>query len=342
MNFLNILSEIEKVDPEVYDRLDSRRRVFKHLSGVGQKLSAAALPLFVGSVLNKAYGQTPANLAVTDVLNFALKLEYLEMYFYRQNTGLQGRMSAINYLALFTFADDETKHVAFLRSTIAALGGTAIADPTAAQFDFSGARLSSTNTVGPFGDWRSNPATYLALAQSFEDLGVRAYKGAAPLSAVMANKTVLTAALSIHGVEARHASHIRSMRRGGLNSSNPSLSAPAAPYSTLPKSWISGTDGGGAAPASMLSTAPIYGAGNNTGSATYGTGGAVGSGTSTGVLFPAEDSVAQGGMTLSGSSLPNASSFPAAAFSEAFDEGLDVGTVSAIARAFTVATSTLF
>ncbi|RYY15463.1 MAG: ferritin-like domain-containing protein [Cytophagaceae bacterium] len=323
MNFLNLLSEIEQVDPEVYDRLDSRRRVFKHLSGVGQKLSAAALPLFVGAVFNKAYGQTSGGQTVLDVLNFALKLEYLEMYFYRQNAGLQGRVSAINYLALFTFADDETKHVAFLRSTIAALGGTPIADPTAAQFDYSGARISSTNTAGPFGDWRTNPATYLALAQTFEDLGVRAYKGAAPQ--LMANKTVLTAALGIHGVEARHASHIRSMRRGGINSSNPSPSVPAAPYSALPKSWISGTDNGGAGGGTTLSayTTPVYGAG-------------------VGTSFPADDNVVQGGVTLSGSSLPNASGFPAAAFSEAFDEGLDVATVSTIARLFTVATSTLF
>lgn len=339
MNILNLLAEIEKLDPEVYGRLDSRRRVFKHLSGVGQKLSAAALPLFVSSVFNKAYGQTPAGLSIIDVLNFALKLEYLEMYFYQQRTGLQGKLSSINYLALSTIAADEANHVIFLRSAIAGAGGTPVADPTAAQFDFSGGRISSTNVAGPFGDWRTNAATYLALAQAFEDLGVRAYKGAAPLSAIMANKTVLTAALSIHGVEARHASHIRSIRRAGPTSTTPSQSVPAAPYDAKPKSWISGIDNGGPAPAYTI---PVYGAGNNNGSATYGSGSAAGSGTATGVVFPAESNVVQGGLTLSGSSLPNASNFPAAAFSEAFDEGLDVGTVSTIARAFTVANSTLF
>jgi hypothetical protein len=321
MNLLHLLSELEQVDPEVYDRLDSRRHVFKHLSGVGQRLSAAALPLFVSSVFSKAYAQTAGGLALLDILNFALKLEYLELYFYQQRTSLQGRISAVNYLALGTLAADEANHVAFLRSVISSLGGTPIADPTALQFDFTGGR---GGTTGPFADYRTNPATYLALAQTLEDLGVRAYKGAAPQAAVMANKTVLTAALSIHGVEARHASHIRSMRRGGASSSNPSPSVPVAPYSVSPKSWISGIDNGGplsssGAPVSL----PVYSAGTST-------------------TFPAEDNVVQAGLTLSGSLLPNTRGFPAAAFSEAFDEGLDVATVATIARLFTVTSSTLF
>ncbi|MGI4834109.1 MAG: ferritin-like domain-containing protein [Janthinobacterium lividum] len=322
MNFLNILSDIEQVDPEVYDRLDSRRSVFKHLGGVGQKLTAAALPLFVGAVFNKAYGQTPAGVAVADVLNFALKLEYLESYFYQQRTTLVG-MSSINLSALATIATDEANHVAFLRTTITGAGATPITDPTAAQFDYSGGRGTQN---GPFADWRTNSATYLALAQAFEDTGVRAYKGAAPLMSVMANKTVLTAALNIHSVEARHASHIREMRRAGVGSSTPSQGAAASPYDAQPKSWISGTDNGG--PAATY-TAPVYGAGNATGLAS-------------GVSFPAEDNISQGGITLSSTTLPNTSGFPSSAYSEAFDEGLDVTTVSAIARGFTIATSTLF
>jgi hypothetical protein len=321
MNFLQLLSELEQVDPEVYGRLDSRRHVFKHLSGVGQRLSAAALPLFVSAVFSKVYGQAAGGQALLDILNFALKLEYLELYFYQQRTGLQGRISAVNYLALGTVAADEANHVAFLRSVISSLGGTPIADPTALQFDFTGGRGSTT---GPFADYRTNPATYLALAQTLEDLGVRAYKGVVPQAAVMANKTVLTAVLSIQGVEARHASHIRSMRRGGANSANPSPSVPVAPYSVLPKSWISGIDNGGpisnsGAPVSL----PVYSAG-------------------TSALFPAENNVGQAGLTLSGGSLPNTGGFPAAAFTEAFDEGLDVATVAAIARLFTVTSSTFF
>ncbi|RZK32021.1 MAG: ferritin-like domain-containing protein [Hymenobacter sp.] len=337
MNFFDILSEIEKVDPEVYGRLDSRRSVFKHMSGLGQKLSAAALPLAVGAIFNKAYAQTPVGLAVADVLTFALKLEYLEMYFYQQRTALTG-LSANNTTALTLIATDEANHVKFLRNTLTSLNATVISDPTAAAFDFTVAKAGA-----PFADYRTNPVTYLALAQSFEDTGVRAYKGAAPLSAIMANKTVLTAALNIHSVEARHASHIRAMRRAGAANNTPSQGIAVAPYSGTtgaPKSWISGTDGGGAAP---TYTAPIYGAGNNTGAAVYGNGTGSGIGTAAGVTFSAEDNVTQGGVALSGTTITSIT-FPAGstAFSEAFDEGLDVKTVATIANTFVVAGNPLF
>ena len=336
MNFFQILSEIEKVDPEVYGRLDSRRRVFKHMSGVGQKMAAAAVPLAVGAIFNKAYSQTPAGLQVQDVLNFALRLEYLEMYFYQQRTALTG-LSSVNMAALATIASDEANHVAFLKSAIGGISGaTAYSDPTTAAYDFSGGKGSN---AGPFADWRTNPATYFAIAESLEDTGVRAYKGAAPLAAIMANKTVLTAALNIHSVEARHASHIRSVRRAGVNSSTPSQGVPVSPYNNAPKSWISGTDNGGAVPAY---TSGIYGAGNNTGAAVYGASTGAGTGTATGVLFVAEDNVSQGGVTLSGTTLPNTASFPTTAYSEAFDEGLDVKTTATIANTFVVTGNTTF
>lgn len=336
MNFFDILSQLEDLDPELSARIDSRRSVFKHMSGLGQKLTAAALPLAVGAVFNKAYGQTPAGLTAVDVLNFALRLEYLESLFYQQRTALTG-LSAANSTALGLIATDEANHVAFLRTVITSLGGTPVTAPTAATFDYTAGK--GTN-AGPFADYRTNQDTYLALAQAFEDTGVRAYKGAAPLSAVMANKTVLTAALNIHSIEARHASQIRAMRRARATSSTtaPSQGIPVSPYNVAPKSWISGTDNGGPVAAY---TSPVYGAGNDTGSATYGTGNGA-TGPAAGVIFPAESSVSQAGIPLSTSTSPNFAGFPAAAFSEAFDEGLDVSTVTIIARLFTVAGSTFF
>jgi len=340
MNFFQILSEIEKVDPEVYDRLDSRRAVFKNMSGLGKKLSAAALPLAIGAIFSKAYAQTPAGLSVVDVLNFALKLEYLESLFYQQRTTLTGASSDIT-ASLNLINTDEANHVSFLRTVITTtLNSTAITAPTAATFDFTGGKGSNT---GPFADYRTNPATFLALAQSFEDTGVRAYKGAAPLSSVMANKTVLTAALNIHSVEARHASQIRAIRRALATSGTPAPSQGVPNTSNLsaaPKSWISGTDGGGAGGSA---TAAIYGAGNDSGTATYGVSSpGVGTANGIGVTFPAESNTTQGGVMLSTSTSSTFAGFPASAFTEAFDEGLDVGTVTTIARLFTVTGSTFF
>jgi rubrerythrin len=331
MNFFQIISEIEKVDPEVYDRLDSRRAVFKHMSGLGKKLSAAAVPLAVGAIFNKAYGQTPAGLTAVQVLDFALRLEYLESIFYQQRTGLTGISSDIS-TSLGLIATDEANHVNFLRTVITSLGGTPVAAPTAATtFDFTGGKGSG---LGPFADYRTNPTTYLALAQSFEDTGVRAYKGAAPLTNVMANKTVLTAALNIHSVEARHASQIRAIRRALATTGTPAPSQGVPNTSNLsaaPKSWISGTDGGGAG---GTATAAIYGAGNDSGAATYGA--SAQTGATAGVTFLAESNTTQGNVTLSTTTSTNFSGFPASAFTEAFDEGLDVGTVTTIARLFIV------
>lgn len=315
MNIFQIISEIEKVDPEVYERLDSRRSIFKHMSGLGQKLTAAAVPLALGAVLNKAYAQTPMGASVGDVLNFALGLEYLEMYFYQKGQGtaaLQAGFSATNKSALDLIATDERNHVTFLRAAITAATLTPIADPGAATFDFTGGK---GNGAGPLAAVFTDPNTYLAVAQSLEDTGVRAYKGGAPL--LMSNKDVLTAALNIHSVEARHASRLRTMRRGGPTN-NMASQGVSTNLNTSPKSWISGTDNGGAAPAI---TAGIYGPGNNTGAPA-------------GVTFEAESNVTQGGVNLQTA----LASFmlPASAFTEAFDEALDVTTVKTIARTFVV------
>jgi hypothetical protein len=50
----------------------------------------------------------------------------------------------------------------------------------------------------------------MTLAQGFEDTGVRAFKGQA--GTLMSNDEILTAALRIHSVEARHASEVRRLR----------------------------------------------------------------------------------------------------------------------------------
>ena len=80
MNLFNILSDIEKIDGEVFERLDhvSRRGMF---STLGKKVSAVAVPTLVAGMLNKAYATTPGAI---DVLNFALTLEYLEDEFYKK------------------------------------------------------------------------------------------------------------------------------------------------------------------------------------------------------------------------------------------------------------------
>ncbi len=226
MKLENIITEIEKVDPEVYERFDSRRSAMKQFANLSGKLALAAVPLAVSAMFSKAYGQTPAD--VNNVLNFALTLEYLEAEFYNNIVGSAGYLTAspAAQAALTKIRDDENKHVAFLKTV---LGTAAVAKPT---FDFTAGNGSNT---GPFTGYLASYAVQLAMAQTFEDTGVRAYKGQAPN--LQSNKTVLTAALNIHSVEARHAAHIRQMRRA-LDAAIPTAQKPLKPWITLNYSGI--------------------------------------------------------------------------------------------------------
>ncbi len=226
MNLQNIITEIEKVDPEVYERFDSRRKVMKQFANLSGKIALAVVPTVVASMFSKAYGQTPAD--VNNVLNFALTLEYLEAEFYNNIVGSAGYLtaSAAAQAALSKIKDDENRHVIFLKSV---LGAAAVAKPT---FDFTAGNGSN---AGPFVGYLGSYAVQLAMAQTFEDTGVRAYKGQAPN--LQSNRTVLTAALNIHSVEARHASHIRQMRRA-LDAAIPAAQKPLKPWITLNYSGI--------------------------------------------------------------------------------------------------------
>ena len=106
----------------------------------------------------------------------------------------------------------------FLKTTITSLGAKPATKPT---FDFSAG--------GTFVDVYTNYQTFLAVAQTFEDTGVRAYKGQA--GNLISSNEILRAALKIHSVEARHAAHIREMR-------NRNFGAAVQPWITLNQSGI--------------------------------------------------------------------------------------------------------
>jgi len=235
MNIVNILEEIEKVDGEIYERLNPRRAAMKDFFNMSKKITLAAMPLAMGSLFQKAYGQT-APLSVTEVLNFALTLEYLEYHFYNHAVvAAPGLIPAGTPAvgAITTIRDHEKAHVDLLKG---ALGGAARPALAYTDFDFT--------AKGTFPDVYTNYQTFLAVAQAFEDTGVRAYKGQA---GVLKGNAVLTTALQIHSVEARHAAHIRFMRSGGPNGGGAAI-----------KPWISLGANGGANDTGIPQVDPVY------------------------------------------------------------------------------------
>lgn len=201
MNLSGIIEEIEKADPEFQDRISPRRDAIKNMTGFGTKVAVAALPFALSALLKKAYGQTPSS-AVLATLNFALKLEYFEAAFYRvglaQTTLIVPSTDRTSILA--PIAAHEVSHVNFLKT---ALGTNAVAQPADSSYDFT--------AKGAFSTVFTSYDTFLAVAETLEDTGVRAYKGQAGV--LLKDQTYLTAALNIHSVEARHASAIRYLRR---------------------------------------------------------------------------------------------------------------------------------
>jgi Ferritin-like domain len=159
----------------------------------------------------------------TDILNFALNLEYLEAEFYTvattgktieqsgiavSGTGNSGPTTGGNIVNLTNSSNeteltgqlkavveeityDEQQHVLLLRS---ALGPAAIAKPAI--------------NLNALGTGFQGFLHFIALARAFEDVGVSAYGGAAPL---ISSSAILATAARIALTEAYHAGSLRTL-----------------------------------------------------------------------------------------------------------------------------------
>lgn len=203
-------------------------------------------------------GPTTPTYTDADILNFALNLEYLEAQFYlyaATGAGLEASDttagSASSYKTVGTvtvgaaaavpgltpaqqdilneIAFEEQAHVRFLRS---ALGPAAVPMPDIDLSFFGPLAVAANITTAATGSGSFNPFSsfdyFLVGSFIFEDVGVTAYSGAAPLiSSAGVAAGYLTAAAGIMAVEAYHAGYVRTSLTGRAIAAG---SASAYPY----------------------------------------------------------------------------------------------------------------
>lgn len=245
--FTSLLCPTEKVTAE---QLEADRRILafdrtlaqinrRSFMAAGSALGAATL--FAGARPADAQTTTPA---ITDVLNFALNLEYLEANFYLYVTtgaGLGSTLSgggptpmnapgkltldATTMAVAQALAQDEMNHINDLRMTITALGGTPVAQP---QINYVPTGKPAVTTQ----------AQFIAVARQFTAVGGSAYIGSAQY--LVSNVTVLNAAAQILGAEGYHDGALnylcvtQGVASGAVDSNDvpPSTSVSANPYFT--------------------------------------------------------------------------------------------------------------
>jgi len=128
-----------------------------------------------------------------EVLNYALTLEQFEAALYKVLIGANV-LTGVEQGYLTTFGAQEQTHVDTLTQVIGQLGGTPVKAP--GSYNFAAA--------GPI----TNRDQLVAALAMVEDIGASAYLGAA---GSIKDPALLTAAVTIHAVEAEHAAIFRDL-----------------------------------------------------------------------------------------------------------------------------------
>lgn len=186
--------------------LSDRRNFAKQLG-----LASAGIAAFLGKL------DAQSTVTDADILQFALNLEYLEAEFYTvattgktidqmsvviTGTGSTGPTTGGKMVSFpknsslansaTQIAADERAHVTLLQSALTSAGAAPIAKPAI--------------NLNALGTGFESQEAFIVLARAFEDTGVSAYGGAAPL---IQSKAILAVAARILATEAEHTANLR-------------------------------------------------------------------------------------------------------------------------------------
>jgi hypothetical protein len=174
------------------------------------------MPITISLRASVATSSTAAD--VLDSLRLVQLVAYLQSDLYARSLAAPGFIPTADAAVFTRLNQMEVLHVATLTTLITTRQGTPVVRPT---FDFTG-----KGAVPGFAFVPAQYETFRMLAQAFEDLGVRAYKG--QVLALQADKGALTTLLAMQSVEGRHAAEVRRIRgRKGWITANSADDLPA-------------------------------------------------------------------------------------------------------------------
>lgn len=210
MDFLNLLARLADLDSTsaAPQPAAPRRAALGQLGQAG----TALLPALLLSALSQ-----PATAGILDtrtrldVLLLVRQLAALENELHSRALGLVAGYPALPLTApekagIQLIQQQEAQRIALFSQLITDGGATLPATP---RYDFTGSKNGTQAALYP--DIQTNPDTYLLVAQVIKDAAVRVYKS--QVDFVRSDIYLTETLLRTHSAEARHASHLRTLRR---------------------------------------------------------------------------------------------------------------------------------
>ncbi len=196
MKFTDIIKELENTSPEALDANAGRRDILKNM---GAKLAAAAIP-FGAATLFSSKAQAKTTDILAEAIYYVLEIDSMVAAAYKAGINAPGLIPAEHVAGFQKMIADKDAHIAFWKYYLTQTGNPIPAD---VAYDFTG-KGSLPKAFDTF-------KNYLVLAQAMADINVRMYLTS--IQNFIGNKAFRGDAMNVATTCARHASHVRLLRR---------------------------------------------------------------------------------------------------------------------------------